>query len=127
MMRWELWSTLPWFCVQAAFLVTLFWIAASKPELIHRPRQFRIACMVFATTFVAPALAIIALYDQSRDKPPSLGDYLTNFIAASIVGPALMMVSFLLAIESIAPRLGKKQPPPSPPDSDVKPRKAGAL
>jgi hypothetical protein len=126
-MFWETWITFPWFCVQAAFLACLFWIAASKPERIHRPRQFRIACIVFATTFVAPIVATVAMQETGRNKPLFLGYSLTKSVAVSLVGPALLMVSFLLAIESIAPRLGKKQPPPSPPDSDVKPRKAGAL
>jgi hypothetical protein len=74
-----------------------------------------------------PIVATVAMQETGRNKPLFLGYSLTKSVAVSLVGPALLMVSFLLAIESIAPRLGKKQPPPSPPDSDVKPRKAGAL
>ena len=116
-MLWELWIAVPWFFVVGSFLVTLFWVAASKPERIHRPRQFRIACFIFATTLCSPVPAFITAVDRNWKKFPLSGSDPLVSISINVVGPVLLMVSFLLAIEAIAPRPGKNKPPVSVNDS----------
>lgn len=93
--------------VQAALLVCLFWIALVKPERIRSVGTFRVACLVFAVTFVAPVLTNLFLVGGNPLMPqtrPGMGQNPGAWMYVSAIPPALLMISFLLAIDSITPR-----------------------
>jgi hypothetical protein len=90
----------------AALVVCLFWIAIVKPERIYRAAMFKWACWAFAAAFLTPNL-ISAFFLMSNTAAPGNAIPMMNepnaAIFSVIVGPALHMLSFLLAISSIFP------------------------
>jgi hypothetical protein len=102
--------------VEAAFLVCLFWAALGHPDRIRSPITFRIAVLLFAVSLIAPTIVNLYLagIGQSPLSPqgrPRGQDTMAGVYAIylSAAGPALFMLSFLLAIDSVIPR-GKRAP-----------------
>lgn len=106
--------------LDAAMVLSFFWIAVARPERIANILRFRIACILFALSILTPALINLYLFSGGgsnlfggmggRGGDPGAGIYL------QIATPALQMLSFLLGIDSVMPRkTPQTRLPPGPP------------
>jgi hypothetical protein len=105
--------------LEAAFLACLFWVALRGPERIRSLTQFRIAYLLFATTLIAPSLINIYIL---VDNPNRIGRNVAGRpelvseegLYLHLVTPILLMLSFLMAIDSITPWRRTKEIAPRP-------------
>jgi hypothetical protein len=106
--------------LEAAMVASFFWIAVARPERIGNIMRFRIACILFALSMLTPALVNLYLLTTGSNPfnrmaggggDPGAGVYL------QIATPALLMVSFLLGIDSVMPRQSERRPPTTPPSA----------
>ena len=92
--------------VEAAFMICLFWIVLAKPERIQSFMMFRFAYLTFAASIIAPSLITLFLVTTNMNVPGfgrgggPPGEFVQYL---SILGPALFVLSFLLAIGSVSP------------------------
>ena len=91
--------------LEAAFLLCLFWTALVKPERITSTGKFRLACSLFGVELVVPTLINLYYFGGGMLNAGVAGqrENLGLGMWLSTLGPLLLMVSFLLAINSVMP------------------------
>jgi hypothetical protein len=103
--------------LEAAFLVCLFWVALARPERIRSLLEFRIACLLFAAALITPTLTNLYVFRDSltpggRINPAGKQSDFASGLYLHVITPLLLLLSFLLAIDSVTPRRRAEVPPP---------------
>ena len=105
MEMWNLLSAQARSWLDPAFLVCLFWVALIKPERIRSLLAFRLACVLFAVSVIAPTLVNLYLFgDRPVRQPNRLGAQDPGAgLYLSVISPLLFMISFILAMDTVIP------------------------
>jgi hypothetical protein len=87
---------------QAALLVSMFWVAASKPERIRSSFQFRCAGYILVVGLLMPVVLLFLgpTIGETPGRANESGPYL-YFMAASLIATP---VAALMAIDAVIPR-----------------------
>jgi len=93
--------------LNVAFIVCVFGVVMFKPERIHNLSLFRIACLLFALSIIAPSLGMFLLstatetVGSARRNP--FGEITLSIKIVNLLAPLLFAGAFLAAISSLVP------------------------
>jgi hypothetical protein len=112
--------------VDAAMLLSLFWVAIMRPERIRSHGEFRAACILLTISILAPAMInIVAMNTLSTGFNRGMagmggGGNMEIGMYLHVVPAALLAFSFFLGIDSITPRAPASdgRPPMPPPAAE---------
>jgi hypothetical protein len=109
--------------LNAVYLGCLFWIVLVWPRRLHNLLAFRLSCALYAVSLFVGVVVNVYLSSTSQMVAVRPGVQNAGYgIYLSLISPLIFLASFLLAIESVFPRLRGKLQPLSPPRKKSRPR-----
>ena len=93
--------------LNVAFIVCIFGVLAWKPERIVNLSSFRVACLLFALSILAPSFGVFVLDSATdvggaRGRSP-FGEITTTMKIVNLLPPLFFACAFLAAISSLLP------------------------
>ena len=88
--------------LQTAFFICIFLALIFKPERIIRPLMFRIACLLFVLTLLAPIIQVVL--STVTGPTAGVGRSATGAISGymlALINPAIFAAAFLAAVGSM--------------------------